>query len=104
VNFTNIWRGDFDDTIWGCCRNYWKGFDGNVFDDGLEGALNSEQMQYARRMLTDAFEPRADVPCSTCSIYKTMRREGRSLDRSNIVRQRKGSAVSERCIDSLKSL
>ena len=84
---------NFDGTIWGCCRNYWKGWDGNVFEDGLEGALSSEQMQYGRRMLTDGIEPRADVPCTKCSIYKTMRREGRTLDRSNAERQRKGSAV-----------
>ncbi len=84
---------NFDGTIWGCCRNCWKAFEGNVFEDGLEDALASEQMQYARRMLTDGIEPRADVPCATCSIYKTMRREGRTLDRSNIVSQRKGSAV-----------
>ena len=84
---------NFDGTIWGCCRNYWKGWDGNVFEDGIEGALSSEQMQYGRRMLTDGIEPRDDVPCTRCSIYKNMRREGRTLDRSNARRQRKGSAV-----------
>lgn len=86
---------NFDGTIWGCCRNCWQAFDGNAFDDGLEAVLNSEQMQYARRMLTDGVEPRADVPCTACSIYKTMRRDGRTLDRSNIVRQRKGAAVPD---------
>lgn len=84
---------NFDGTVWGCCRNNWKAFDGNVFEDGLDGALNSEQMQYARRMLTDVIEPRADVPCTTCSVYKNMRKEGRTLDRSNVVGWRKGSAV-----------
>ncbi|UCH40404.1 MAG: SPASM domain-containing protein [Gammaproteobacteria bacterium] len=84
---------NFDGSVWGCCHNYWKAFDGNVFEDGLEGAVNSEQMQYARRMLTEDIEPRADVPCASCSIYKNMRRQGRTLDRLKIVSQRKGSAV-----------
>ena len=86
---------NFDGTIWGCCHNYWKAFEGNVFEDGLDSALNSEQMQYARRMLTDGIEPRDDVPCTTCSIYKKMCREGRKLDRSSIVSQRKGAAVPD---------
>ena len=84
---------NFDGTIWGCCRNYWKGWDGNVFEDKIDGALNSEQMLYGRKMLTEGVEPRSDVPCTTCSIYKNMRKEGRTLDRSNAARQRKGSAV-----------
>ncbi len=84
---------NFDGTVWGCCRNNWKAFDGNVFEDGLEGALNSRQIQYARRMLTDAIEPLADVPCTTCSVYRNMRKERRTLDRSNVVGWREGSAV-----------
>jgi MoaA/NifB/PqqE/SkfB family radical SAM enzyme len=84
---------NFDGTMWGCCRNHWKAYEGNVFEGGLENVLNSEQMQYARRMLTDGAEPRDDVPCTTCSIYRTMRRDGRLLDRSSVERQRKGAAV-----------
>ncbi len=84
---------NFDGSIYGCCHNYWKAFDGNVFEDGIETAVNSEQMQYARRMLTDGVEPRDDIPCTTCSIFKTMRKQGRTLDRENIVSQRTGSAV-----------
>jgi len=81
---------NFDGTVWGCCRNNWKAFDGNVFEDGLEGALNSEQIQYARRMLTGDAEPRKDVPCTTCSVYKNMRKTGRTLDRSKVMERRKG--------------
>ena len=84
---------NFDGSIWGCCRNHWKAYEGNVFEDGFEQALNSEQMRYARRMLTEGVEPRDDVPCTSCSIYRTMRREGRTLDRSSLERQRKGAAV-----------
>lgn len=84
---------NFDGTVWGCCRNHWKAYDGNVFEDGFENTLNSEQMQYARRMLTEGAEPRDDVPCSSCSIYRTMRRDGRRLDRSSVEHRRKGAAV-----------
>ncbi len=80
---------NFDGTVWGCCRNNWKAFNGNIFDDGLENALNSEQIQYARAMLTNGVEPRSDVPCTTCSIYKNMRKDERDFDRSNIEGWRK---------------
>ncbi len=84
---------NFDGTVWGCCRNHWQAYEGNVFEDGLENLLNSEQMRYARRMLTEGVEPRDDVPCSSCKIYRTMRREGRTLDRSSVEHRRKGAAV-----------
>ena len=80
---------NFDGTVWGCCRNNWKAFDGNVFEDGLDGALNSEQIQYARKMLTEGAEARADVPCTTCSVYKNMRKSGNTLDRTKVADRRK---------------
>ena len=86
---------NFDGTIWGCCRNNWKAFDGNAFEDGLENALNTEQMQYARKMLTEGVEARRDVPCTTCSVYKNMRKDGRTLDRSNVDGKRAGAAIPD---------
>lgn len=72
---------NFDGVVWGCCRNNWKAFDGNVFEEGYEAALNSDQMSYARAMLTRGAPARADVPCTTCSLYKNMVRDGRLLKR-----------------------
>ncbi|WP_421855065.1 radical SAM protein [Oricola sp.] len=72
---------NFDGTVWGCCRNNWQAFEGNAFEDGLEAALNSEQMSYARAMITGNAEPREDVPCTRCRIYRNFRKEGRYLDR-----------------------
>lgn len=84
---------NFDGSIWGCCRNNWKAFDANIYENGLEGALNSEQLQYTRKMLVDGIEPRDDVPCTTCSVYKNMRKAKRLLDRSNVNSLRMGAAV-----------
>jgi len=57
----------------GCCRNYWGDFGGNAFRDGLLATWNNAKMRYAREMLTGQKPPRADIPCSTCSIYQKMR-------------------------------
>ena len=86
---------NFDGTPWGCCYNYWQPFEGNAFEDNLDDLINSEKMQYARNMLLGDVEPRDDIPCTKCSIYKAMRREGRSLDREHIVRLRLGAAVPD---------
>jgi hypothetical protein len=69
------WNGD----VFGCCRNTWKPFDVNAFDAGLEAALNSEQLNYARAMVTGRAEARDDVPCTTCRIYKIMQKSGRYI-------------------------
>lgn len=71
------WNGD----IFGCCRNTWKAFDVNAFDDGLEAALNAEQINYARAMVTGQAEARDDVPCTKCRIYKIMEKNGRYIAR-----------------------
>ena len=81
-----LWRNpqvNFDGTVWGCCRNNWKPFNSNVFDDGYENAINSEQMRYARSMLRDNAPARDDIPCTTCSLYKKLaRQKSQTEDRS----------------------
>jgi hypothetical protein len=61
---------NWDGKMLGCCRNFWGEFGGNAFTDGLQAAVNSEPMRYARRMLQGAEPPRADIPCTTCDLYK----------------------------------
>ena len=73
---------NWDGKVLGCCRNYWGEFGGNAFEDGLLESINSEKMAYAREMLRGEKEARADIPCSTCSIYLDMRAKGRWLERS----------------------
>jgi len=73
------WNGD----VLGCCRNNWGTFGGNAFEDGLEDSLNNEQMDYARGMLTGQNEPRDDIPCTTCRLYRNMRKAGQVLERED---------------------
>ncbi len=61
----------------GCCRNFWGDFGGNAFQDDLVKMVNQGTMAYAREMLQGKELPRADVPCTTCSVYQQMRASGR---------------------------
>jgi len=62
---------NWDGKILGCGRNFWGDFAAeNAFKDGLLPSLNSEKMRYARGMLMGENEPREDIPCTTCEVYK----------------------------------
>ncbi len=63
---------NWDGKVLGCCRNFWGDFGANAFTDGLEQAVNSERMAYAREMLLGEKPPRGDIPCTTCEIYLGM--------------------------------
>ncbi|NLV32034.1 MAG: radical SAM protein [Acidobacteria bacterium] len=67
---------NWDGGVLGCCRNFWGTFGGNAFRDGLRASVNSERMNYARRMLEGLAEPRADIPCATCDLYRDRRARG----------------------------
>ncbi|MBI2771828.1 MAG: SPASM domain-containing protein [Burkholderiales bacterium] len=70
---TQLWlepQVNWDGKVLGCCRNFWGEFGGNAFGDGLEAAVNGEKMRYARRMLQGAEPARADIPCTTCDLYR----------------------------------
>ncbi len=72
---------NFDGTVWGCCRNNWQPFKGNAFRDGLDQALNGDDISYARAMLEGKVAAREDIPCTSCRLYKDMQREGRVIER-----------------------
>jgi MoaA/NifB/PqqE/SkfB family radical SAM enzyme len=72
---------NFDGRVLGCCRNFWGEFGGNAFTDGLASVINSDTMHHARDMVRGLAPPRDDVPCTTCEIYRTMRKTGRWLVR-----------------------
>ena len=73
------WNGD----VLGCCINYWGRFGKNAFEDGLDAAVNSAAMTHARAMLTGQVGEREDVPCSTCFVYRKMKKSGKWLQRRN---------------------
>lgn len=66
---------NFDGKILGCCVNRWGDF-GRTTDWRLEEAVNNERIRYARGMLMGTRDPRADVPCTTCTYYQAMRASG----------------------------
>ena len=65
---------NYDGRLLGCCRNVWGDF-GNVFEDGLLGALHSSRIRYARKMLMGQVPEREDIPCVQCSIFRS-RKQG----------------------------
>ncbi|MEO3430728.1 radical SAM protein [Pelagibius sp. CAU 1746] len=68
---------NWDGKVLGCCRNFWGDFGANAFTDGLEKAVNSEKMLYAREMLLGEKPARDDIPCTTCEIYLGMKADNR---------------------------
>lgn len=73
---------NWDGRVLGCCRNFWGDFGGNVFDEGLDAAINNEKMVYARDMLSGRVEERADIPCTTCEVYRWRREHGAFVRRA----------------------
>ena len=74
------WNG----AVLGCTRNFWGEFGGNAFVDGLETAVNSPGMRYAREMLLGKKPPRDDIPCATCDIYEFRKANGRWVSRMRV--------------------
>ncbi|MCR5261202.1 MAG: radical SAM protein [Candidatus Gastranaerophilales bacterium] len=64
------WNGD----ILGCCSNYRKAFDGNVFRDGLLNALNNPHLIYAKNMVMNKAKKKWGIVCSGCWLYKLMKK------------------------------
>src|SRR5262249_45460237 len=71
---------NWDGKILGCCRNFWGHFGGNAFTDGLIESVNTEKMNYARKMLTGRGPPRDDIPCTTCEMYHAMRNRSQFIN------------------------
>ena len=83
---------NWDGRMLGCCVNYWGDF-GNVFRDGLEETFRGEKMTYAREMLTGRAPSRADIPCTTCTYYQTMHRDGHWMTVADLAESRLPQAV-----------
>ncbi len=59
---------NWDGKILGCCRNCWGEFGGNALTDGLPQSINSEGMQYARKMLVGQAPERPDIRVTVNSL------------------------------------
>ena len=70
-----------DGRVLGCSRNFWGDFGANAFTDGLQSAVNSPDMRYAREMLQGRRPAKEGIPCTTCSVYEEMVESGRFLTR-----------------------
>ncbi len=79
---------NWDGKLLGCCRNFWGDFGDNVFEAGLEKALNNPKIKHARAMLMGQAEPRDDIPCTTCEIYIGMRADRNFITPAELLQQR----------------
>ncbi|MDR0232057.1 MAG: hypothetical protein LBI82_08050 [Dysgonamonadaceae bacterium] len=62
---------NWDGRLFGCCVNCWKDFNVNVFDIGLEKALNTEIVIQSKKMLMGQGVCK-DSPCYQCGLYRNM--------------------------------
>ena len=60
---------NWDGKLLGCCVNKYGHF-GNVFETGLNKAMQDERYQYAKRMVVGRAPPRPDIPCVSCKVYQ----------------------------------
>lgn len=74
IQFFTEPRINWDGRLFGCCCNQ-GGWDINVFEVGLEKALSSARVQYARKMLMNKVPIRECGPCSHCWEMEKMVKE-----------------------------
>lgn len=63
------WNGE----LLGCCVNCYDDFGVNVFNYDLLEAINSDNMLYARKMLSGKAPGKDGIPCSKCFTYLKMK-------------------------------
>jgi len=69
---------NYDGRLLGCCAVYLDDFGVNVFEVGLERAINSANYITAKKMLKGEIDTPKDVrniPCVNCGTFKTMKKE-----------------------------
>lgn len=90
---------NWDGKILGCCMNTWSDFGGNAFVEGLE----SERLEYAKRMLLGQAPARDDVPCTTCSEYVAMQRTKNWIRDRDVVINRARKRMARKTTEILGS-
>ncbi|MBQ9688426.1 hypothetical protein IJV79_02180, partial [bacterium] len=57
-----------------------KHFGVNVFEVGLEKALKSVNVQYAKKMLSDfSVAVKPEIPCTGCQIYELLKKRNKTV-------------------------
>ncbi|MBF0234197.1 MAG: radical SAM protein [Desulfamplus sp.] len=70
-----MWRSpriSWDGKLWGCNRNRWGAYEGNVFEQDFLMCLNREKITYARAMLMGQVQAQKNIPCYKCPCYQSM--------------------------------
>lgn len=60
---------NWDGKLFGCCKNTWMSF-GNVFESGLEAALNGKKYQYMKDMVSGKKPPKKSIVCLSCPVFQ----------------------------------
>ena len=74
---------NWDGRFFGCCVNSWQDFGINVFEIGLEEALNSKIVKKTKKMLMGQGKCE-NSPCCQCHHYKEMAKNDSYLTNSTI--------------------
>lgn len=82
---------NWDGRLLGCCTTYLKCFHINVFDIGLEKALKSPELRYAKKLLMGKTRCKKefDIPCHGCIELLKMQKSKQFMDEKNIVQRKK---------------
>ncbi len=88
------WNGK----VLGCCWNSWAEFGGQAFEDGYLSVVNSESISQARNMLLGAIEPVEGLPCTSCQLFKSLRKTGNYLTEKEIFMETRFSYHAARTI------
>jgi MoaA/NifB/PqqE/SkfB family radical SAM enzyme len=75
---------NWDGTVVGCCANFWGAFSNINTEGSFKAAVNSERMQYARKMLMGKAESREDIPCTRCSRYEHRLKTGQWITPADV--------------------
>lgn len=62
---------NYNGDLLGCCANQVRSF-GNVFDEGLDNCLNSDDYKRMKKLVLGSDVSLEGLPCKNCSVFKTL--------------------------------
>ena len=76
----------YDGALLGCCAtNHNNCFSNvNVFKDGYLKAMNCEDIRYAKKMLVYKAKEKDNIPCTSCYLYKKLKKSNITLTEEDI--------------------